>query len=678
MLNAQQETLVRAAFYPQDKWTDIEKGTFRHLQSTKQDPVWYNLFRGIRSVASDWAKYHDQKGQVFLEKKLTDAGISVPLARAALRYVDDLFMFEMEYCLAQLCRQGASHHKVDYEQFMNIWKKATGREPDVDSPEDGFAFICSAIGHYFDNRKRRRPMTKEDELLHHGMKEFCRLWGAHVLKLSPQGLRSYQFPVNMGLDHRKWMQQFLEMNSVKPTDIFKPSKPCDAFEGITRDCPKDQGAKIFTLQDNQRFLARYLTVENPFKGLYVFHSPGSGKTCALTAAASNTFARDEWAIVWVTRRSLRDDVTKNTFKNVCNVVFQELMRKNPNLKIPTDDKERQKFKKKYNKWFLTPQGYRTFTNFMLSDWPSSLNNGEEEDVSASAGTLLAELIAFQREKKNKIKRADGTIDMLRQVLVIFDECHRLFAREDSPAAQKGIQYIQNGELLEMRNRIYESYRVSGKDSCKLAMLTGTPMCSHPMDFFLQFNWLLDPSHGDRLFPEELGEFEDRWLDSSHKDLSADGKRMFLDITKGRISYLNRTQDGTRFPLVSVVSQVKVKLPDGQIIQEKELESKAKIKLNRVLDQFDEGDFYKRFFGVTKSKKGKAATSGPTYSTSSFYKPKEGESTKTKTKTKKKASWFSEPESGSDDEEYGYKSKTKKVSWSKPTYESEEEEGGEDD
>ena len=60
------------------------------------------------------------------------------------------------------------------------------------------------------------------------------------------------------------------------------------------------GAEIAILlgykNNTQAFVKNYFTPENPIKGMLLYHSVGTGKTCSAIAAASSTFERQGYTI----------------------------------------------------------------------------------------------------------------------------------------------------------------------------------------------------------------------------------------------------------------------------------------------------------------------------------------------------------------------------------------------
>lgn len=128
----------------------------------------------------------------------------------------------------------------------------------------------------------------------------------------------------------------------------------------------------FSLNPTQNFVKDYFRPVSNIKGMLLWHSAGSGKTCTGLGVAS-TFAKQKYNIIWVTRSSLIPDI----YKNAKECYKSELPDKN----------------------WLRPMSYRTFTN-MLNEKNQMYNDMR--------------------------KRNPGKNDLLKNTLLIIDESHKLF------------------------------------------------------------------------------------------------------------------------------------------------------------------------------------------------------------------------------------------------------------
>lgn len=237
--------------------------------------------------------------------------------------------------------------------------------------------------------------------------------------------------------------------------------------------------------------------------MLAWHSVGTGKTCSAIATASASFEKEGYTILWVTRTTLKSDIWKNMFDQVCHLGLQEKMREGMN--IPDSTESRMKLLSKA--WSIRPMSYKQFSNLV-----------------AGNNALYQQLV-----KKN------GDRDPLRKTLLIIDEAHKLYGGTD-------LSSIERPDMNKLHGAIMKSYRLSGKDSVRLLIMTATPMTNDPMELVKLLNLLKEPS--DQL-PAKYDDFTGKYLGQDGA-FSKQGSRKFLDDIAGHISYLNRERDARQF------------------------------------------------------------------------------------------------------------------------------------
>jgi hypothetical protein len=235
--------------------------------------------------------------------------------------------------------------------------------------------------------------------------------------------------------------------------------------------------------------------------MLLYHSVGSGKTCTAISTATNTFDREGYKILWVTRHTLKEDIWKNMFDNICNIIIQERL-KNGEI-LPSTKAKRMEF---LGKNWLQPISYKQFTN----------------------------LIKGKNKYYKEMVALNGVQDPFRKTLIIVDEIHKIYSSSLS-ALEK-----PNPEVLQ--NMIQNSYNVSGKDSLKLLLMTATPITDDPMSSVKILNLLLE--NNDR-FPEEFETFKTK-LCNENGLFTDKGSQEFMDKVTGLISYIDRTNDRSQF------------------------------------------------------------------------------------------------------------------------------------
>ncbi len=311
-------------------------------------------------------------------------------------------------------------------------------------------------------------------------------------------------------------------------------------------------SRIVKYTPTQEFVSKYFTNSSAHKGLLLWHSVGTGKTCSAIAVASNGFEAHGYTILWVTRHTLKSDIWKNMFGSVCSSTIKRRILNGEDI-----PKEVVKNPLKYlsGSWVM-PISYKQFTNMLA----------EKNDI-------------FKLMKKR-----NGSIDPLKKTLVIIDEAHKLYST-DLPVAER-----PNLKLL--KTKIKNSYAKSGKDSVKLLLMTATPYTSDPMDLIKILNLMREDD-----IPESFEDFSKEFLDNKNK-FTDKGAKKYLDLISGYISYLNREKDARQFAypvyykinvplsrkkkasvevLNSELTEIEAKLENLKDTKGKTKEEKAKIK-----------------------------------------------------------------------------------------------------
>ena len=284
---------------------------------------------------------------------------------------------------------------------------------------------------------------------------------------------------------------------------------------------------VFT--PTQNFLKHYFIPSNPIKGMLLWHSTGSGKTCSAIATASNEFEKEGYTILWVTRTTLKSDLWKNMFDQVCHQAIRE-----SNITIPSEQRERMKLLSK--SWRIRPMSYKQFSN----------------------------LVSKQNRLYDTLVKINGPADPLRKTLIIIDEAHKLYGSND-------LSSLEQPDMKELQRSLLNSYLVSGRDSVRLLLMTATPITSNPMEIIQLLN-LCKPM-GEQM-PVDFEEFSGKYLVESTSMFSQLGRKQYLDDIAGYVSYLNREKDVRQFaqPIlhhvrVPLVKMEDVKTFDKRIVRE---------------------------------------------------------------------------------------------------------------
>lgn len=266
---------------------------------------------------------------------------------------------------------------------------------------------------------------------------------------------------------------------------------------IVNGCIQNGGANLVEFTPTQQFIREYFTPSYPNPGMLLYHSVGTGKTCTAIATASSTFEKEGYSIIYVTRYTLKADVWKNMFDQVCSLVVQEHIKKG--MPLPEANAARQRIIS--DKWF-EPMSYRQFSN----------------------------LLAGKNQLSNVLVERNGKKDILHKTLIIVDEAHKLFAAD--------VEGQEKADIDVIRKALMNSNKVSGKEGAKILLMTATPYTTDAMDMIRLFN-LCRPY--DKQFPEDFEKFSELYLDENG-NFTDDTRKKFYDDIAGYTSYLNREKD----------------------------------------------------------------------------------------------------------------------------------------
>ena len=276
------------------------------------------------------------------------------------------------------------------------------------------------------------------------------------------------------------------------------------MENLCEDKTKGGSGQIMKYTPSQDFVRNYFTPANPAKGMLLWHSVGTGKTCSAIAAASSTFEKEGYTILWVTRTTLKNDIWKNMFDQVChdNIADQIEYR---NLKIPEEQPKRMRLLSK--SWRIRPMSYKQFSN------------------------LIAQKNSFYKTLVN----INGEADPLRKTLLIIDEAHKLYGGGD-------LSSIERPDMPSLERALNNSYEISGRDSVKLLLMTATPITLDPMELIRLIN-LCKPF--PEKMPSDFTTFSNTFL-NEEGGFTDEGRSLYLDEISGYVSYLNREKDARQF------------------------------------------------------------------------------------------------------------------------------------
>jgi hypothetical protein len=306
-------------------------------------------------------------------------------------------------------------------------------------------------------------------------------------------------------------QKFSQFNFTKMRDYIKKTYYVKEFVWekivVENKCLPNANANAnsinnIELNPTQKFITHYFTPDSPYKGLLLWHSVGTGKTCTGVATATTSFERQGYSILWVTRTTLKSDVWKNIFDQICHTIILDEIKNG--LIIPENINER---KKLLSKSWLEPMSYKQFSN----------------------------LLAGKNKIYDILLERNGSADILKKTLIIIDEAHKLYGGD--------LKASERPNMTIMEKLISNSYKLSGLDSCKLLIMTATPFTDSPLELFSLINLFIE--HESDKITTNKEEFKKQFM-TSDNILSTNGVKLLANKLTGLISYLNREKDPTQF------------------------------------------------------------------------------------------------------------------------------------
>ena len=247
-----------------------------------------------------------------------------------------------------------------------------------------------------------------------------------------------------------------------------------------------------TLTPTQTFIKTYFTPNNINKGILLNHSVGTGKTCA-AISTSVSFVKENYTILWVTRHTLKQDVWKNMFDKVCNSILGDVKDKKEKLKIIKQN------------WFPIIS-YKQFTN----------------------------LIAKKNQYYKDLVKINGSEDPFKNTLIIIDEAHKLFTNDLKP--------IERPDVIKLKQALHHSYELSRNNSCKVVLLSATPITEDVMSLNKMLNLIL-PVNSQ--LPENYEIFKQQYCDINGL-ITTEGAISYINNISGIVSHLNRSGDIRQF------------------------------------------------------------------------------------------------------------------------------------
>ena len=304
------------------------------------------------------------------------------------------------------------------------------------------------------------------------------------------------------------------------TESVRPSEATTESASLARS-KRGGASSVLNFTPTQAFVQQYFTPFAPVKGMLLYHSVGTGKTCSAIAAATSNFEPFGYTILWVTRTTLKNDIWKNMFDQVCHKDIQERIMNGEN--IPDVHKERMRLLSKA--WRIRPMSYKQFSN----------------------------LVSKKNQYYERLVKENGEADPLQKTLLIIDEAHKLYGGND-------LSSLEKPDMAALHQALMNSYAISGENSVRLLLMTATPITKHPLELVQLIN-LCRPI--EKQIPATFDQFCGEYL-TEEGTFTPAGQERFLDQIAGHISYLNREKDARQFSQPRVKRVLVPILTDAQM------------------------------------------------------------------------------------------------------------------
>ena len=224
----------------------------------------------------------------------------------------------------------------------------------------------------------------------------------------------------------------------------------------------------------QKLIRDYMMIETPYRGILLYHGLGSGKTCSSIAIAESLVSKSR--VVVMTPASLRANY-KNEFQT-CPLYTEQHWRVREVSSAERADEGKSlgisdAFLEKHGKFYTTtPRQPANFTT--LSKVDQDLIRQQIDDVLTGRFTFV-NYNGLTRTAVAALLPEDGP-NPYDDSIVIIDEVHNFISR----IADK------EGVILPVYNAIYRA------KSCKVVVLSGTPVINRPNEIAYLMNLLRGP------------------------------------------------------------------------------------------------------------------------------------------------------------------------------------------
>jgi hypothetical protein len=427
----------------------------------------------------------------------------------------------------RLCGQkGLKFHPTNgWNLYVNIYDSVIPEETQFGlmGAKTAFDLYMSSLG--IDMRLVNLTVDMEKVCIE-GSVDYALNRSIHLFKANNDGADELIENESSDNEHNRMTKYINENYSQYKWDNIKMENMCGGATTVIKFTP------------TQDFIRHYFTPENDRKGVLLYNSVGTGKTCSAIATATSSFEKEGYTILWVTRNTLKNDIWKNMFDQVCSISIRDKIE--AGINIPNIQKERMRLLSKA--WSIRPMSYKQFSN----------------------------LVSAKNSMYSALVKRNGAEDPLRKTLIIIDEAHKLYG-------DSGFTTLEQPDMARFYDAVTRSYEVSGRDSCRLMLMTATPITKSPLEIVKLLNLCRERY---MRIEDDFETFAETYLDHAGH-FTEPGRTQFLNNIAGYISYLNREKDARSFAQ-PIIKFIKVEMLDTPLFREYDARIMRKI-LQKNLD-----------------------------------------------------------------------------------------------
>ena len=336
--------------------------------------------------------------------------------------------------------------------------------------------------------------------------------------------------------------------------LFQPYRDeiLDDTKEITCESISSQGSNV-SLLSHQKLVRDYMNLYTPYRGLLVYHSLGSGKTC--TAIALSEGMKSSKKIIVMTPASLRRNYIEE-IKKCGDPIYKTNQywewistKKHPELLETLSsilNLSVEYIEKKGGAWLVDVRKPSNYSD-LSADNGKSLNEQIDEMIQSKY-----KFINYNGLRRDKLKDMTDNFEknIFDNSVIVIDEAHNLISRiVNKLSKEKEVPTDKHGnkERLPFSLALVLYELLMSAQNARVILLTGTPIINYPNEIGILFNILrgyiktweipLDIKGGQKVDKEMLSEIFKREKVMDYMDYNLASKK--LTITRNPFGFENK-------------------------------------------------------------------------------------------------------------------------------------------